>query len=157
MLCIMCRSNFYRSLCHSNLPRESLFFFVKRMFSSIWLMWKVVAIRFSHCKQCLIATSLDIMPSAPLHLNQIFCFYLYLNIKKLILLLKTNNLYKLQTFFHPSHIAINLLTCFPWWPSHSPDIYHIKANSVSNIEHFPEAAILSICCWNAFALDILNI
>ena len=75
------------------------FFSVKRMFSSIWLIWRVVAITFSHRKQCLIATSFDIVPSAPLHLNQIFCFYLYLNIKKAILLVNSNNLYKLQTLF----------------------------------------------------------
>ena len=41
-------------------------------------------------------------------------------------------------FFNQSHIAINLLTCLPWRPSHSPDIYHIKTNSVSNILHFPD-------------------
>ena len=74
-------------------------FSVKRMFSSIWLIWRVVAITFSHRKQCLIATSFDIVPSAPLHFNQNFCFYLYLNIKKLILLVDSNNLYKLQTLF----------------------------------------------------------
>ena len=85
-----------------------LLFLVKRMFSSIWLIWKVVAIRFSHRKRCLIVTSFDIVPSASLHLNQIFCFYLYFNIKKVILLLNTNNLYKPQTFFNQSHIASNL-------------------------------------------------
>ena len=69
------------------------------MFSSIWLIWKVVAIRFSHRKKCLIVTSFDIVPSATLYLNQFFCFYLYLNIKKVVFLLKTNNLYKPQTFF----------------------------------------------------------
>ena len=87
-----------KSMSHSNLPRD--IFFVKRMLSSFWLIWKVIAIRFSHRKQCLIATSSNIVPSAPLHLNQIFCFYLYLNIKKVILLLNTNNLCQLQTFFY---------------------------------------------------------
>ena len=109
---------FTKSMPHSNLSRDnyllllllllllicypcpsllSLLLLVKRMFSSIWLIWKVVAIRFSHCKQCLIVTSFDIVPSAPL--NQVFCFYWYLNIKKVVLLLNTNNLYKLQTLF----------------------------------------------------------
>ena len=71
------------------------------MFSSIWLLWKVMAIRFSHRKQCLIATSFDIVPLVPLHLNHFLflCFCLYLNIKKVTLLLNTNNLYKLQTIF----------------------------------------------------------
>ena len=120
---------FTKSMPHSNLPRDnyllllllllllicypcpsllSLLLLVKRMFSSIWLIWKVVAIRFSHRKRCLIVTSFDIVPSASLHLNQIFCFYLYFNIKKVILLLNTNNLYKPQTFFNQSHIASNL-------------------------------------------------
>ena len=130
----MCRNNCLRSLCRIAI----LFFLVKRMFSSIWLVWNVAATKFSHRKQCLIATSFDIVPLAPLYLNEIFCFYLYLNIKKLVLLLNTNNLYKLQTFFlNQSHIAINLLTCLPWWLSHSPDIYHIKASFVSYILHFP--------------------
>ena len=126
-----------KSMSHSNLPRD--IFFVKRMLSSFWLIWKVIAIRFSHRKQCLIATSSNIVPSAPLHLNQIFCFYLYLNIKKVILLLNTNNLCQLQTFFiNQSHSAISLLTCLPWCPSHSPDIYYTNATSVSNSLHFLE-------------------
>ena len=120
------------------------------------LIWKVVAIRFFHRKQCLIVTSFDIVPSASLHLNHFFCFlcfclYLNINIKKVIL-------YKPQTFFfNQSHIFINLLTCLPWWLSHSPDIYHIKGNSVSNILHFPERQLY--CPYvvkNAFVLDILN-
>ena len=105
------------------------------MFSSIWVIRKVVAMRLSHRKQCLIVTSFDIVPSAPLHLNQFFCFYLYVSIKKVILLLNTSNLYKLQTLFLikavclPCHefvdvsslppicwrvfLATNLLTCLP--------------------------------------------
>ena len=46
------------------------YYLIKRMFSSIWLIWKVVAIRFFHRKQCLTVTSFDIVPSASLHLNQ---------------------------------------------------------------------------------------
>ena len=69
------------------------------MFSSVWLIWKVIAIRFSHRNQCLIASSFDVVLSTPLHLNQIFCVYLYLSIKKVILLLNMNNLYKLQIPF----------------------------------------------------------
>ena len=129
------------------------------MFCSIWLIWKVSAIRFSHHKQYLIVTSFDIVPSASVHLNQIFCFYLYLNIKEVILLLNTNNLYKPQTFFfNQSHIAINLLMCLPWWPSHSPDIYHIKANSVWNILHLTERQLYcQYVVENSFVLDILNV
>ena len=131
------------------------------MFSSIWLIWKVVAIRFSHCKKCLIVTSFDIVPSASLNLNQIFCFYLYLNIKKVVFLLTQKHKQFIQTtnfFFDQSHIAINLLTCLPWWPSHSPDIYHIKANSVSNVLHFPERQLYcQYVVEKAFVLDILNV
>ena len=127
------------------------------------LIWKVVAIRFFHRKQCLIVTSFDIVPSASLHLNNFFCFYLYLSIKQVILLLNTNNLYKPQTFFsflfffNQLHIVINLLTCLTWWLSHSPEIYHIKANSVSNILSFPERPLYCpYAVENAFVLDILN-
>ena len=87
------------------------------MFFSVWLICKVVAISFSHRKQCLITTSFDIVPSVPLHLNQFFYLYLFLNIKKVLLLLNTNNLYKLQTsFLNQGHIAINLLTCLHYSP-----------------------------------------
>ena len=61
-------------------------------------------------------------------------------------------------FFHQSHIAINLLTCLPWWPSHSHDIYHIKATSVSDILHFPERQLYcQYVVENPFVLDILNV
>ena len=50
------------------------------------------------------------MLSTSLHLNQIFCFYLYLNIKKVILLLNMNNLYKLQISFFTK--AILPLICW---------------------------------------------
>ena len=89
---------FIKSMSHNNLPRLNflllllllvlvllllslLLLLVKRMFSSIWLIWKVVAIRFSHRKQCLIVTSFDIVPSTPLHLNQIF-FFIFISISK---------------------------------------------------------------------------
>ena len=163
-----------KTMSHSNQPRDNfllllllllllLFLFlllllllllVKRMFSSLL---RVVAIRFSHRKQWLIVISVNIVSSASLHLNQIFYFHLYLYIKKVILLLNTNNLYKLQTFFfvNQSHIAINLLTGLPWWPSHSPDI---RANSVSNILHFLERQLYcQYVVENAFVLDILKV
>ena len=86
----------------------------------MWVLRKV-AIRLSHRKQCLIVTSFDIVPSAPLHLNQFFLFFF--SIKKLILSLNTSNLYKLQTFFLIKAVlppicwrvflAMNLLTCLP--------------------------------------------
>ena len=117
----MCRSNCSRSLCHIAIYQVTIYYYyyyyyyylVKRMFSSIWLIWKVVAIRLSHRKQRLIVTSFEIVSSALLHLNQIFCFYLYLIIKKVTLLPNSNNFYKLQRFFNHSHIAISLLTCDP--------------------------------------------
>ena len=151
----MRRSNCLRSLCHVAIYQETIcyyccyyyHFLVKRMFSSIWLIWKVSAIRFSHCKQYLILTSFDIVPSASVHLNQIFCFYLYLNIKNVILLLNTNNLYKPQTFFLIR--AILPLIC---WRAFLGD-HHIHLTSEIHHIHLKyftfnwKAAILSICCW----------
>ena len=49
------------------------------------------------------------------------------------------------------------MTCLPWWPSHSLDIHHIKANSVSNILHFPERQLYcQYVAENVFVLDILK-
>ena len=65
-----------KSMSHSNLPRDFFFFFlVKRCSPLFWLIWKVVAIRFSHRKQCHIATSFDILPLVPLsfHLTYMSC------------------------------------------------------------------------------------
>ena len=156
----MCRSNCIRSLCHIAIYQETIFFIifclVKRMFSSIWLIWKVVAIRFFHRKQCLIVTSFDIVPSASLHLNHFFFFVSQYQKGDFV----TKHEQFIQTthfFFNQSHYAINLLRCLPWWLSHSPDIYHIKANSVSNILHFPERQLhCPYAVENAFVLDILN-
>ena len=106
------------------------------MFFSVWLICKVVAISFSHRKQCLITTSFDIVPSAPLHLNQFFYLCLYLNIKKVLLLLNTNNLYKLQT----SLVALT----FTWRLSYQ-GYFCFKYFTFSW-----EAAIQPLCSWKCF-------
>ena len=102
----MQKQQFTKSMSHSSLPRDIFWGGGdKSMFSSIWLIWKVVTIRFSHCKQCLIVTSFDIVSWTSLFFNTIFasvnpnfCFLLYLNVKKVILLLNANNFYKLLLF-----------------------------------------------------------
>ena len=154
----MCRSNCIRSLCHIAIYQETIFFIifclVKRMFSSIWLIWKVVAIRFSHRKQCLIVTNFDIVPSASLHLNQCSFFYLYLNIKKVILLLNTNNLYKPQAFFF--FRAILLLI---FWRVFLGDSHIHLTSIISRLIQFQIFYIFlkgSYAVKNAFVLDILN-
>ena len=102
------KQQFTKSMSHSSLPRDIFWGGGdKSMFSSIWLIWKVVTIRFSHCKQCLIVTSFDIVSWTSLFFNTIFasvnpnfCFLLYLNVKKVILLLNASNFYKLLLFFN---------------------------------------------------------
>ena len=102
------KQQFTKSMSHSSLPRDIFWGGGdKSMFSSIWLIWKVVTIRFSHCKQCRIVTSFDIVSWTSLFFNTIFasvnpnfCFLLYLNVKKVILLLNASNFYKLLLFFN---------------------------------------------------------
>ena len=98
-----------------------LLFLIKRMFSSIWLIWKVVAIRFFHRKQCLIVTTFDIVPSASLHLNHFFLFVSQYQkgdfVTKHEQFIQTTNSFFIIIviiIFNQSHIAINLLTCLPW-------------------------------------------
>ena len=60
--------------------------------------------------------------------------------------------------FNQTHIAINLMTCLSWLTSHSPGIYHIKANLVSNILHFYERQLFcQHIVENVFVLDVLNV
>ena len=146
------------------------------MFSSIWVIRKVVAMRLSHRKQCLIVTSFDIVPSAPLHLNQFFCFYLYVSIKKVILLLNTSNLYKLQTLFLIKAVlppicwrvflAMNLLRCLPCHQfvdvSSLPPIcwrVFLATNLLTCLpcHQFVDVSSLPSICWRAFlAINLLT-
>ena len=101
-----------------------LLFLIKRMFSSIWLIWKVVAIRFFHRKQCLIVTTFDIVPSASLHLNHFFLFVSQYQKGDFVtkyeqFIQSTNSFFIIIVIiiiiiFNQSHTAINLLTCLPW-------------------------------------------
>ena len=101
------KSNCLRSLCHITIYQEAIFFF--RQEAIIIFIQKDVLLYLADMEGCRNKVfssqamshcyKLRQMPSVLLHLKQFFCFYLYLNIKKVILLLKTNNLYKLQTFF----------------------------------------------------------
>ena len=126
---------FTKSMSHSNLPTDILLLFlllllllllllflIKRIFSSIWLIWKVVAIRFFHRKQCLIVTTFDIVPSASLHLNHFFLFVSQYQKGDFVtkheqFIQSTNSFFIIIVIiiiFNQSHTAINLLTCLPW-------------------------------------------
>ena len=79
------------------------------------------------------------------HLNQIFCFYLYLNVKKVILL-DMNNLYKLQTLIKATLPLI-------YWRVFlgDPHIYwHVSYEGYFCFKYITfswEAVIMPICCW----------
>ena len=79
------------------------------------------------------------------HLNQIFCFYLYLNVKKVILL-DMNNLYKLRTLIKATLPLI-------YWRVFlgDPHIYwHVSYEGYFCFKYITfswEAVIMSKCCW----------
>ena len=116
---------------HIAICQETIFFLVIGCFPLFWLIRNVVAIRFSHRQQCLIATSFNILPSVPLlflrillHLIQIFVFIIPQYWKDDFITKRKQFIQTVLFFwFFLSHIAINILTCLPWWPSHSPDMH----------------------------------
>ena len=96
-------------------------------------------------KGCSFLFGFGIMPSTLFHVNQIFCFYLYFNVRKVILL-DMNNLYKLQTLIKATLLLI-------YWHVFlgDPHIYwHVSYEGYFCFKYITfswEAVIMSICCW----------
>ena len=96
------------------------------MFSTAWLIWKVVAIRFSHRKRYLSLLQASISGLRRLFflrfLLQLIQFFVFIipQYRKGDFITKRKQF--IQTVFL-SHIAINILACLPRWPSHAPGMH----------------------------------
>ena len=122
----MCRSNFYRSLCHIAIYQETILFFGKRMFSPILADMegccnKVFSSQaMSHCYKLRYHTfGASFFLRFSLHLIQIFVFIIP-QYRRGDFITKREQF--IQTiFFKPyCHWYMN---CLPWWPSHSPGMH----------------------------------
>ena len=143
----MCRSNCLRSLCHIAIYQET-FFGEEEIKACSRLLADMEGCRnkvfslqaMSHCHKLRYSVlDASFFNTIFASVNPNFCFLLYLNVKKVILLLNANNFYKLLVFLMK---AILPLICWPFFLGvshiHLACIYHIKAASVSIILHFPE-------------------